>query len=90
MWFNGWLYKNKFEEHKRTVGEFEVFMEEPTKILDPEAWKLGESNMCCLSNTATRNFTQAELDWIGELIKMARLKDDTLAKPKSEDVDVQI
>lgn len=73
LWFNGWLYKNKYANTKRTIGEFEVFMEEPTEVLNPGAWQLEENNMCCLSNAVTREFTQEEKEWLGELIKMAKL-----------------
>jgi alpha 1,3-mannosyltransferase len=76
MWFNGWLYKNKFAGLERTLGEFEVFMEEPREVLDPEAWQMGESNMCCLSNSATREFTKKEMDWLQELLKMAKMKEN--------------
>ena len=37
-------------------------MEEPKDVLAPEAWQLGESNICCLSNSATREFTQEEME----------------------------
>jgi hypothetical protein len=73
LWFNGWLYKNKYANTKRTIGEFEVFMEEPTEVLNPGAWQLEENNMCCLSNAATQEFTQEEKEWLGALIKMAKM-----------------
>jgi alpha 1,3-mannosyltransferase len=75
MWFNGWLYTNKFAGDGRTIGQFEVFMEEPKEMQQPEAWQLGESNMCCLTNAATRDFTLDEMAWLNELIKIARLTD---------------
>jgi alpha 1,3-mannosyltransferase len=73
LWFNGWLYKNKYANTKRTIGEFEVFIEEPTEVLNPGAWQLEENNMCCLSNAATQEFTQEEKEWLGALIKMAKM-----------------
>ncbi|OQE11339.1 hypothetical protein PENFLA_c072G05022 [Penicillium flavigenum] len=76
LWFNGWLYKNKYARTKRTIGEFDVFMEEPKEVLDPGAWQLEENNMCCLSNAATREFTKEETEWLGELIKMAKIKEN--------------
>jgi alpha 1,3-mannosyltransferase len=76
MWFNGWLYKNKYAGPERMIGQFDVFMEEPTEKVNLEAWKLGESNMGCLSNTATREFTQEETEWLGQLIKMARMEEN--------------
>lgn len=76
LWFNGWLYENKYAGTKRTIGEFEVFMEEPKEVLDPGAWQLEENNMCCLSNAATREFTKEETEWLGGLIKMAKTKEN--------------
>ncbi|KAJ5145906.1 uncharacterized protein N7515_000470 [Penicillium bovifimosum] len=76
LWFNGWLYKNKYSPTERTIGEFDVFMEEPKEVLDPGAWQLEENNMCCLSNAATRQFTKEETEWLGELIKMAKMKEN--------------
>ncbi|KAJ5561351.1 hypothetical protein N7535_004181 [Penicillium sp. DV-2018c] len=76
LWFNGWLYKNKYAKTKPTIGEFDVFMEEPVEVLDPGAWQLEENNMCCLSNAATREFTKEEAEWLGELIKMAKIKEN--------------
>jgi hypothetical protein len=76
LWFNGWLYENKYAETKRTFGEFDVFMEEPKENLDPGAWQLEENNICCLSNVATRDFTKEETEWLGELVKMAKTKKD--------------
>lgn len=76
LWFNGWLYRNKYARTKRTIGEFDVFMEEPKEVLDPGAWQLEANNMCCLSNAATREFTKEETEWLGELIKMAKMKEN--------------
>lgn len=76
LWFNGWLYRNKYAGTKRTLGKFDVFMEEPKDFLDPGAWQLEENNMCCLSNTATREFTKEETTWLGELINMAKIKEN--------------
>jgi hypothetical protein len=72
LWFNGWLYENKYAEYKRTIGRFEMFMEEPRESLDPAAWQLEESNLCCLSNSVAKEFTELETEWLGVLIGMAR------------------
>ena len=37
LWFNGWLYKSKYVKTKQTIVGFEVFMEEPTEVLNPGA-----------------------------------------------------
>jgi alpha 1,3-mannosyltransferase len=76
MWFNGWLYKNKYAGPERMIGQFDMFMEEPKEKLNPDAWQLAESNMCCLSNAATREFTQEETEWLGQLIKTARMNEN--------------
>ncbi|KAF3025348.1 hypothetical protein E8E15_008939 [Penicillium rubens] len=73
LWFNGWLYENKYAESKRTIGSFEMFMEEPSASLDPAAWQLEESNICCLSNSVAKEFTEQETEWLGLLIGMARM-----------------
>jgi hypothetical protein len=66
------LYENKYAEYKRTIGRFEMFMEEPRESLDPAAWQLEESNLCCLSNSVAKEFTELETEWLGVLIGMAR------------------
>ena len=74
LWFNGWLYNNKFAGNKRVGGQFDVYMKEPHEVLDPGAWQLEESNMCCLSNREIYQFTNEErskLDMIIELAKAA-------------------
>lgn len=76
LWFNGWLYKNKYAGTKREIGQFEVFMEEPKEVLNPGAWQLEESNMCCLSNAAPLEFTNEETEWLGELVKMAKMEEN--------------
>ncbi|KAJ6134782.1 hypothetical protein N7523_001104 [Penicillium sp. IBT 18751x] len=73
LWFNGWLYKNKYAGTKQEIGQFEVFMEEPNEVLEPGAWQLEENNVCCLSNTATLDFTDEETEWLGELVEMAKI-----------------
>ncbi|OQE29245.1 hypothetical protein PENFLA_c004G06259 [Penicillium flavigenum] len=73
LWFNGWLYENKYAESKRTIGRFEMFMEEPSESLDPATWQLEESNLCCLSNSVAKEFTEQETEWLGVLIEMARV-----------------
>jgi hypothetical protein len=75
LWFNGWLYKNKYTKTRPTIGQFDVYMEEPSESLDPGAWQLEENNMCCLSNAATLQFTKKETEWLEELIKMAKMKE---------------
>ncbi|OQE01757.1 hypothetical protein PENVUL_c041G04032 [Penicillium vulpinum] len=70
LWFNGWLYENKFAR-TRVLGRFEMFMEEPSESSD-SAWEMKESNLCCLSNSATNHFTKQEFEWLGELIEMAK------------------
>ena len=72
LWFNGWLYENKYAGSKRTIGRFEMFMEEPSESLDPAAWQLEESNLCCLTNSVAKEFTEEETKWLGALIDMAR------------------
>ncbi|OAX76987.1 hypothetical protein ACJ72_08719, partial [Emergomyces africanus] len=55
LWFNGWLLGNKYADgDQRKPAEFEVYMEEPTSPGTVDAWKLTESNICCL--TADRTF----------------------------------
>ncbi|OJD15138.1 hypothetical protein AJ78_04595 [Emergomyces pasteurianus Ep9510] len=55
LWFNGWLLGNKYADgDQRKPAEFEVYMEEPTRPGAVDAWKLTESNICCL--TADRTF----------------------------------
>ncbi|KAI2692415.1 CAZyme family GT71 [Penicillium roqueforti] len=71
VWFNGWLYENKYAGSKR-VGRFDMFMEEPSENLDPAAWQLEESNLCCLSNSAAKAFTTQETEWLEVLIGMAK------------------
>ncbi|OKP09509.1 hypothetical protein PENSUB_5131 [Penicillium subrubescens] len=73
LWFNGWLYKNKYAGTKQEIGQFEVFMEEPNEVLEPGAWQLEENNVCCLSNAATLDFTDKETEWLGKLVKMAMI-----------------
>lgn len=73
LWFNGWLYKNKYAGTKQEIGQFEVFMEEPNEVLEPGAWQLEENNVCCLSNAATLDFTDKETEWLGKLVKMAKI-----------------
>ncbi|OQD72205.1 hypothetical protein PENPOL_c001G08590 [Penicillium polonicum] len=72
LWFNGWLYENKYAGSKRVLGRFEAFMEEPSESLDRAPWQLEESNLCCLSNSAAKDFTRQETEWLGVLIEMAR------------------
>ncbi|KAJ6188271.1 hypothetical protein N7519_003179 [Penicillium mononematosum] len=72
LWFNGWLYENKYAESQRTIGSFEMFMEEPSESLHPAAWQLEESNLCCLSNSVAKEFTEQETEWLEVLIGMAR------------------
>ncbi|KAJ5513598.1 hypothetical protein N7463_003150 [Penicillium fimorum] len=71
LWFNGWLFENKFASGKRIIGKFDMFMEEPSRPLVPEAWELKEHNLCCLSNSTPREFTEQETEWLGELVEMA-------------------
>ncbi|KKZ61503.1 hypothetical protein EMCG_03904 [[Emmonsia] crescens] len=55
LWFNGWLLSNKYADgNERKPAEFEVYMVEPTRPGNVDAWKLTESNICCL--TADRTF----------------------------------
>lgn len=72
LWFNGWLYENKYAGSKRVLGRFEAFMEEPSESLDRAPWQLEESNLCCLSNPMAKDFTRQETEWLGVLIEMAR------------------
>ncbi|KGO42892.1 Alpha-mannosyltransferase [Penicillium expansum] len=72
LWFNGWLYENKYAGSKRVLGNFEMFMEEPGESLDRAPWQLEESNLCCLSNSVAKDFTKQEAEWLGVLIDMAR------------------
>ncbi|KAF4760795.1 hypothetical protein HAV15_007688 [Penicillium sp. str.  len=72
LWFNGWLYENKYAGSKRVLGAFEAFMEEPGESLDRAPWQLEESNLCCLSNSVAKDFTRQETEWLGVLIEMAR------------------
>ncbi|KAJ5383979.1 Alpha-mannosyltransferase [Penicillium concentricum] len=71
LWFNGWLFENKFAAGKRRIGRFDMFMEEQTGSLGPPTWQLEEHNLCCLSSPAARDFTKQETEWLGELVEMA-------------------
>ncbi|KXG48362.1 Alpha-mannosyltransferase [Penicillium griseofulvum] len=75
LWFNGWLYENKFAS-ERVLGKFEMYMEEQSGSLVPPAWELEEHNLCCLSNSPAKNFTTEESDWIDTLIGIAKTVDN--------------
>lgn len=61
FWFNGGMFSNRFADKKRRgSGKFEVYMKEPGEITEPEAWKLIENNVCCLTSDETFSFTEAE------------------------------
>lgn len=61
LWFNGGMFSNRFADKKRRgSGKFEAYMKEPGEITEPEAWKLIENNVCCLTNDKTFSFTEDE------------------------------
>ena len=72
LWFNGWLYRNKFAGGKKTGGRFDHFIKEPREISDPTAWQLEEHNVCCLSNRQAFQFTEEERDKLEMLIDFGR------------------
>ncbi|KAJ5164097.1 Alpha-mannosyltransferase [Penicillium coprophilum] len=73
LWFNGWVFENKFADGKRVMGKFDMFMEEPSKPQVPEAWQLKEHNLCCLSNSTPKNFTTQETEWLEELLDLVNI-----------------
>jgi len=72
LWFNGWILNNKFDKKHAKAGEFEVFMREPKEITEPEAWKLGEHNMCCLTGVHTTVFNEEEKETLKMIVDIAR------------------
>ncbi|EAU37263.1 predicted protein [Aspergillus terreus NIH2624] len=54
LWFNGWLQHSKFakDEEARPI-EFLEYMKEPSDVDDPNGWKLGSNNICCLRADST-------------------------------------
>jgi alpha 1,3-mannosyltransferase len=72
LWFNGWILNNKFDKKHAKAGEFEVYMREPRDITEPEAWKLGEHNMCCLTGAHTTPFNEEELKIVKTIIEIAK------------------
>jgi hypothetical protein len=72
LWFNGWILLNKFDKKHTKAGDFEMYMKEPREITEPEAWKLGEHNMCCLTGYNTFSFTKEEQETLRIIIEIAK------------------
>ena len=72
LWFNGWLYHNKFAGREKQGGRFEVYMKEPREVLEPGAWQLEEGNVCCLSNKEVFEFSSEEKGKLEMMIGYAR------------------
>ena len=72
LWFNGWLYHNKFAGRAKQGGRFEVYMKEPREVLEPGAWQLEEGNVCCLSNREVFEFSAEEKRRMEMMIGFAR------------------
>ena len=72
LWFNGWLYHNKFAGREKQGGRFEVYMKEPREVLEPGAWQLEEGNVCCLSNKEVFEFSAEEKGKLEMMIGYAR------------------
>ena len=72
LWFNGWLYQNKYAGRNRVGGRFDYFLKEPREVLEPGAWQLKQGNVCCLSNRQPFEFSQEERNTLEMLIDFAR------------------
>lgn len=72
LWFNGWILNNKFDKKHTKAGEFDLYAEEPREITEPEAWKLGEHNMCCLTTYHTQVFSEEEKETLKMIVVIAK------------------
>ena len=72
LWFNGWLYHNKYAGRKKVGGQFDYYIKEPRQVLDPGAWQLEEGNVCCLSNRDVYQFSDEERSRLNMMIDFAR------------------
>jgi hypothetical protein len=71
LWFNGWIFKNKFHGQAAEVVSFESYMRETSQITKPEVWELGKDNVCCLSGNISFNFTEREKTTLQRIVDTA-------------------
>ncbi|OAT10778.1 alpha-1,3-mannosyltransferase [Blastomyces gilchristii SLH14081] len=73
LWFNGWLLSNKYaDSKKRKPAEFEAYMVEPAIPGEVDAWKLTESNICCLTADRTFPVDDSDRETVKMLIDLAK------------------
>lgn len=72
LWFNGWLQHSKFakDDEARPI-EFLEYMKEPSDVDDPNGWKLGSNNICCLRADSTEELSESEKDTLRMIVDTA-------------------
>ncbi|OJD21545.1 hypothetical protein ACJ73_07118 [Blastomyces percursus] len=73
LWFNGWLLSNKYADgNKQKPAEFEAYMVETVVPGEVDAWKLTESNICCLTTDRTFPVDDSVRETVKMLIGLAK------------------
>ncbi|KAL5355817.1 mannosyltransferase putative-domain-containing protein [Aspergillus floccosus] len=73
LWFNGWLQHNKFAKGEAAKPiDFLEYIKEPSDVNDPNGWKLGTNNICCLRANSTEELSESEKDALQMIVDTAR------------------